>query len=107
MGRDASVLGNYALAKGTEYIGNYFFGPIGGFVGKALGSTIAKNISRSGNEKSLPLMRSFFSKAVAEQNAREATKWVRRQKLYETSSEVLGEEVSDVNSNNQRGNLYN
>lgn len=75
-------------------------------LGGLLTKTPLKNLSRSGNEKSLPLLRSFFSQAVAEQNAREATKWVRRQKLYETSNDVLGEEVSDINNRNERGNLY-
>jgi hypothetical protein len=106
MGRDASVLGNYALTKGTEYIGNYFFGPIGGFVGKTIGGSIAKNISRSGNEKSMPLLRSFWANAVAEEEARQATKWRRRQTLYETSGNAHGEEVSDVGNNNERGTLY-
>jgi hypothetical protein len=111
MGRDLSYSGlqKYEnLSKKYHYdpLFNGSYGSIGGFIGKTIGGTILKGLSRSGNEKSLPLLRSFFSQAVAEQNAREATKWVRRQKLYETSSEVLGEEVSDINSNNQRGNLY-
>lgn len=106
MGRDINAVGNYAISKGLEYAGNYFFGPIGGYVGKFAGSTIADNISRSGNEKSMPLLRNFWVNAVAEEEARQATKWKKRQTLYETSGNVRGEEVSGVNNDNARGNLY-
>jgi uncharacterized protein YcfJ len=106
MGRDMNTIGGYALVKGTEYLGNMFGGPVGGIIGKTIGGSIAKNISRSGNEKSMPLLRSFWANAVAEEEARQATKWRRRQTLYETSGNAHGEEVSDVGNNNERGTLY-
>lgn len=87
-----------AHASNTAFL-NY---TLGGF----LGTSLVKSISRSGHEKSMPLLRSFWANAVAEEEARQATKWIRRQKLYETSGSAHGEEVSDVSNNNERGNLY-
>lgn len=113
MGRDLSYSGLQKYdALGKEY---RYLAPTARFsnnavikysLGGILGTSLVKGLSRSGNEKSMALLRNFWGNAVAEEEARQAAKWIRRQKLYETSGDVIGEEVSGVSNNNERGNLY-